>query len=399
MFDTLQPAPPDPILGLAEAFRADSNPDKVNLAVGVFQDDGGGTPILEVVKAAEAALLAVEETKNYLPIAGDTSYRARVQAFIFKGPASETGERATTLQTPGGTGALRVGAEFVRFAAPASKVWLSAPTWANHRGVFGAVGFDPIEYPWYDATTRGLDVAGLREALNSIPADDVVVLHACCHNPTGADPDPALWKEVAAAAAERKWLPFLDAAYLGFGAGLAEDRAATEAFAAAGVPFLQSTSFSKNLAMYRERVGALTFVGADQAHAGVALSQLQRIVRVLYSNPPSHGAAVAARVLGDRMLRTRWEDELRGMRERIQDMRRRLVEGLAARGVAQDFSFIEKQKGMFSYSGLGDTAVERLRTEKSIYMVKGGRINVAGLRSGNLEYVCDAIASLDTRPA
>ena len=393
MFETLQAAPPDPILGLTEAWRDDPRAEKVNLGVGVFQDDAGQVPVLETVKAAEAALLAGEITKNYLPIAGDPEFRRHVQAFALEGPPS-AGERAVTLQTPGGTGALRIGAEFVRFASPDARVWLSRPTWANHGGVFQAAGIECAEYAWYNEKTRALDFDGLRDALSEIPAGDVVLLHACCHNPTGVDPDPGQWCEIAGLAAKQGWLAFLDAAYVGFGTGLAEDRAATTAFAATGVPFLQSTSFSKNLAMYRERVGALTFVGADAAQATAAQSQIQRLVRVLYSNPPSHGAAVAARILGDRLLRTRWEAELGAMRERIHKVRRLLVEGLSARGVARDFSFIRRQQGMFSFSGLGDAAVARMRHEFAVYMVKGGRINVAGLTSGNIDYVCDAMASV-----
>ncbi len=394
MFNTLKPAPPDPILGLTEAWREDPNPQKVNLGVGVYKDDGGRTPVLEAVKAAEAALLAAETTKTYLPIAGDPDFRRRVQAFVFEGPAETAGPRAVTLQTPGGTGALRVGAEFVRFAAPDARVWLSAPTWPNHAGVFSAAGMEASAYPWYDAAAHRLDTAEMLAALRAVPAGDVVVLHACCHNPSGADPAPEQWLEIAAAAADAGWLPFLDAAYLGFARGLVQDRAATEAFAAAGVPFLQATSFSKNLALYGERVGALTFVGPDEGTAATALSQLQRIVRVLYSNPPIHGAAVAARVLGDRLLRARWEEELTAMRERIHAVRGELVDGLAARGVPGDFSFLRTQQGMFSFSGLSDEAVARLRTEKAIYIVKGGRINVAGLTRGNLDYVCDSIAEV-----
>jgi aspartate/tyrosine/aromatic aminotransferase len=394
MFDSLTPAPPDPILGLTEAWRDDPNPKKVNLGVGVFKDDRGETPVLETVKAAAAAILAAETSKNYLPIAGDPAYRKRVQTFVFEGPAATAAERAVTIQALGGTGALRVGAEFVRFARPEGRAWLSTPTWANHRGVFAATGMDIRQYPWYDAPTRELDADAMLASLREVPAGDTVVLHACCHNPSGVDPEPGQWAAIAAAAAERGWLPFLDTAYLGFGRGLAEDRTATEAFAAAGVPFLQATSFSKNLALYGERVGALTFVGPEAGVAATVLSHLQRIVRVLYSNPPMHGAAIAARILGDRLLRTRWEEELGAMRDRIHAVRGELVDRLAARGVAQDFSFIRKQQGMFSFSGLSDDAVARLRAEKAIYIVKGGRINVAGLTSANLDYVCDSIAEV-----
>jgi len=394
MFEQLQPAPPDSILGLTEAWREDPRPEKVNLGVGVFKDDDGNTPVLEAVKAAEAALLAGESTKNYLPSAGDPDYRRHVQTFVLEGVSAPVAERAVTLQAPGGTGALRIGAEFIRFALPGARVWLSRPTWANHYGVFNAAGLESEEYAWYDAETHALAFDDLRTALRDVPAGDVVLLHACCHNPTGVDPDPAQWSEIAGCAAERGWLPFLDAAYLGFGKGLEEDRAATKAFAAAGVPFLQSTSFSKNMSLYRERVGALTFVAGDAAQAAAALSQIQRRVRVLYSNPPSHGAAVAARILGDRLLRTRWEAELGEMRERIHAMRRQLVDGLAARGAKRDFSFIRAQQGMFSFSGLDDAAVARMREEFSIYMVKGGRVNVAGVTRGNIDYVCDAMAAV-----
>jgi aspartate/tyrosine/aromatic aminotransferase len=392
MFEQVQPAPPDPILGLTDAWKADPNPAKVNLGVGIYQNAAGQSPVLDSVKAAEAALLAAERTKNYLPISGDPEFGRLVERLLFRGSEAEVNDRACTAHTPGGTGALRVGADFLRDAGAGPVAWLSAPTWANHRGVFAAAGFTLRDYPYYDPAARNVDAPAWLDALRRIPRGEVVVLHAACHNPSGADPDAALWTAVAEIAAKAGWIPFLDNAYLGFGRGLDEDRIAFGAFLRAGVEFLAATSFSKNMGLYRERVGALTVVcPSTQARDAVA-SRVKKVVRVLYSNPPSHGGEVARRILSDPVLEVFWLRELDAMRERILGMREAFVRGMTARSVPADFSFVARQSGMFSLLGLSADQVAWLKARKSLYMTSDGRINVAGLTATNLDVVCDALA-------
>ncbi|MFV0437808.1 MAG: aromatic amino acid transaminase [Desulfopila sp.] len=393
MWKGIEAAPADAIFGLTEAFKKDSNPQKVNLGVGVYKDDQGNTPVLHCVKAAEKLLLERETTKGYLPIPGDAAYGAGVRQLIF-GEQSEViaAGRAVTAHAPGGTGALRVGAELLKKFTRGAKVWISRPTWVNHKGVFAAVGFPLGEYAYYDATSMGLDFPAMVADLEAVPAGDIVVLHACCHNPSGVDLSGEQWRQVVAISKARGWIPFLDFAYQGFGAGLEQDRVAVEEFAAAGGDFFVASSFSKNFGLYNERVGALTVVSPSQAETAVAMSHLKTTVRVLYSNPPAHGGLVVATVLGDPALCRQWQGELAAMRERIVAMRSALVDGLAARGVGRDFSFITSQHGMFSFSGLNDEVVQWLRQHKAIYVVGGGRINLAGLTSTNIDYVCDAIA-------
>ena len=391
MFSNLQPAPPDAILGLTEAFRLDASPCKVNLGVGVYKDDAGGTPILECVKEAERRLAATETTKTYLPISGSPAYGRHVQALLF---GAEVPDRARTAHTPGGTGGLRVGGDLIRELSPAASVWLSRPTWANHQAVFAASGLAIREYPYYRPERHDIDFDALRETLDGVPAGDIVLLHVCCHNPTGVDLTGAQWSEVARLAAARGWIPFLDFAYQGFGDGLAEDAAGLQPFLAAGLEFFVASSFSKNFGLYCERAGALTLVARSAAEAETAFSHLKVSIRRNYSNPPAHGGNIVATILGDDALRACWLRELAGMRDRIRAMRSALVAGLAARGVAQEFSFIERQRGMFSFSGLSDEQVARLRTERSIYIVRGGRINVAGITTRNLDYLCDAVAEV-----
>ena len=393
MWKNIEAAPADSILGLTEAFRKDPSPQKVNLGVGVYKDDAGRTPILECVKVAEKILLEKESTKSYLPISGDPAYAAGVQKLIF-GEGSEVlaNKRAATVHAPGGTGALRVGADLLKKFMPNAKVWLSAPTWANHKGVFSTAGFALAEYRYYDPATKGVDFAGMVKSLKAIPAGDIVLLHACCHNPSGVDLDDEQWREVVAIAGGRGWMPFLDFAYQGFGAGVDEDRYAVEQFAATGRDFFVASSFSKNFGLYNERTGALTLVSPDAEESAVAMSHLKTVIRVNYSNPPAHGGLVAATILGDPALYGQWLGELAAMRERIVAMRTALVDGLNARGVAGDFSYIKRQRGMFSFSGLSDATVAWLREHKNIYMVGGGRINLAGLSPQNIDYVCDAIA-------
>ena len=387
-------APPDSILGLTEAFRNETNPRKVNLGVGVFKDEAGQTPVLQCVKKAEQRLLEREKTKSYLPIGGSPAFATQALDLLYGAHSAVAEGRVRAAQTPGGTGALRVGSDFLAKWLPNATAWVSNPTWANHKGIFAAARLPVKEYAYYNAALRGVDFPAFRASLENIPAGDIVLLHVCCHNPTGADLSAAEWAEVAGIAKARGWMPFFDFAYQGFGDGVEEDRAPLQLFLDAGLEFLVASSFSKNLGLYNERVGALSLAAADRDTAVKAYSNIETTVRVNYSNPSNHGGAVAAEVLGDKELRALWLGELAGMRDRIKGLRSKLVDGLQARGVKQDFSFINRQRGMFSFSGLSDDQVNFLIKEKAIYIVKGGRINVAGLAASNLDYVCDAIAGL-----
>jgi len=393
MWKSIQPAPPDSILGLTEEFKKDQNPQKVNLGVGVYKDDDGNTPVLRCVKAAEKELLETQTSKSYLPISGDPAYAAAVQRLIF-GESNDviTEKRAATIHAPGGTGALRVGADLIYKFAPDARVWVSSPTWANHNGIFGAAGFEISQYGYYNSDQKSLDFDKMMADLGKIPAGDVVVLHACCHNPSGVDLNFDQWKQVADLAAKKSWIPFLDFAYQGFGDGVDEDRFAVEQFASAGIDFLVASSFSKNFGLYNERTGAITVITPTAEEAGVAMSHLKTVVRTNYSNPPAHGGLVATMILDTPELHKMWLEELAAMRDRIVNMRKSLVAGLAAQGVEGDFSFIEKQRGMFSFSGWSDDVVSRLRKDSNIYVVGGGRINLAGLTTSNIEYVCKAVA-------
>lgn len=393
MWRKIEAAPADSILGLTEAFKNDTNPEKVNLGVGVYKDEDGQTPVLQCVKAAEKLLLEKEGTKSYLPIPGDPVYAREVQNLLF-GTESEVikSERAVTAHAPGGTGALRVGGDLLKKFHPDAKLWVSKPTWANHIGVFKTAGFQLSEYDYYDSDTKSVAFESLLASLKRIPAGDVVLFHACCHNPSGVDLNAEQWGQVAAIGKERGWIPFLDFAYQGFGESVEDDRSAVLAFIATGVDLFIASSFSKNFGLYNERTGALTIVSPTAADAAVAMSHLKATIRVIYSNPPAHGGLVVATILTDAVLHKQWLEELAGMRDRIRAMRVALVEGLAARGVELDFSYITTQRGMFSFSGLSDGIVNWLRDNKSIYVVGGGRINLAGLTVSNIDYVCDSIA-------
>ena len=393
MWKGIEPAPADAILGLTEAFKNDSNPDKVNLGVGVYKDEQGMTPVLKCIKAAERRLVDTQVTKGYLPISGDPAYGAKVQQLLF-GTESDVvvSGRAATVQSPGGTGALRCGANLLKKFKPEASVWVSTPTWANHKGIFTAGGFGICDYPYYKAETKAVDFDAMLDCLEKVPAGDIVLLHVCCHNPTGVDLSAAQWDQVVAVAVEKGWTPFLDFAYQGFGDSLESDRAAVEKFAAAGIDFYVASSFSKNFGLYNERTGALTIVAPTKEEADVAMSHVKTVIRVNYSNPPAHGGLAAQTVLGDPALYEQWIGEVAEMRERIKAMREALVDGLTARGVDQDFSFIKEQRGMFSFSGLSDEVVAWLKEHKAIYIVNGGRINLAGLTAANIDYVCDSIA-------
>lgn len=393
MWKEIEPAPADAILGLTEAYKKDTSPNKVNLGVGVYKDGQGKTPVLKCIKAAECRLIETQATKGYLPISGDPDYSMSVQKLIFGAKSKVIAEGcAATIHAPGGTGALRVGAELLKKFKPSAKLWVSAPTWANHKGIFSAAGFEIADYSYYSSKTRGVDFDAMLACLENVPADDIVLLHVCCHNPTGVDLTAEQWDRIVAVAIEKGWTPFLDFAYQGLGNGVELDRVAVEKFAAAGMDFYVASSFSKNFGLYCERTGALTIVTPTAAEAKIAMSHVKLIVRVNYSNPPSHGGLAALTVLQDDALTEQWIGEVAEMRERIKAMRKALVDGLAARGVDQDFSFITEQCGMFSFSGLSDEVVAWLRENRSIYIVKGGRINLAGLNAANMDYVCDSIA-------
>jgi len=393
MWEKIEAAPPDSILGLTDAFKNDPSPHKVNLGVGVYKDEGGTTPILDCVKVAERVLLEKEKTKSYLPISGDPAYAAGVQKLLF-GEDSEVirSARAVTAHAPGGTGALRVGGELLKKFKPDAKVWISSPTWANHKGIFNTAGFELADYGYYNPETKRVDFEALTASLEAVPAGDVVLLHTCCHNPSGVDLNEEQWAKVAELAKEKGWIPFLDFAYQGFGESVESDRCAVEKFSEAGIDFYIASSFSKNFGLYNERTGALTVVCPTSAAAAVAMSHLKATIRVIYSNPPAHGGLVVATILADDVLRSQWLEELAKMRDRIKAMRSALVEGLSSRGVEGDFSYITEQRGMFSFSGLTDDIVAWLRENKAIYVVGGGRINLAGLTSANIDYVCDSIA-------
>jgi aromatic-amino-acid transaminase len=395
LFSAVEMAPRDPILGLNEQFNADTNPNKVNLGVGVYSDDNGKLPLLQCVQMAEKTMMDKPTARGYLPIDGIAAYDAAVKSLVF-GADSEavTAGRVATIQSLGGTGGLKVGADFLKRLSPDAKVLISDPSWENHRALFTNAGFQVDSYTYYDAAKRGVDFDGMLAALNAAAAGTIVVLHACCHNPTGYDITAAQWDQVIAACKTRNLTPFLDMAYQGFAQGIAEDGAAVAKFVAAGLTFLVSTSFSKSFSLYGERVGALSVLCTDKEEAGRVLSQLKIVIRTNYSNPPTHGGAVVAAVLNNPELRALWEKELGEMRVRIKAMRQKLVDGLKAAGIAQDMGFITSQIGMFSYSGLTKDQMVRLRSEFGVYGTDTGRMCVAALNSKNIDYVCASIAKV-----
>ena len=395
LFSAVEMAPRDPILGLNEQYNADPNPAKVNLGVGVYFDDQGKLPLLQCVRAAEQAMMEKPAPRGYLPIDGIAAYDNGVKSLVF-GADSDVVQsgRVATVQAIGGTGALRIGADFLKKVSPNARVLISDPSWENHRALFTQAGFTVGTYLYYDAANRGINFAGFLADLQAAPAETIVVLHACCHNPTGYDITPAQWDEVVQVVKSRKLTAFLDMAYQGFGHGIAEDGAVVGKFVAAGVNFFVSTSFSKSFSLYGERVGALSVVCQSKEEAGRVLSQLKIAIRTNYSNPPTHGAAVVAAVLNTPALRQQWEQELGAMRVRIKQMRQALVEGLQAAGIEQDMSFVTRQIGMFSYSGLSKEQMVRLRSEYGVYGTDTGRMCVAALNSGNIAYVCESIAKV-----
>ncbi len=395
IFAAVEMAPRDPILGLTEAFNGDSRQSKVNLGVGVYYDDNGKVPLLAAVKAAEKTRLEAAPPRGYQPIEGSAAYNKAVQDLVFGAGSALIGEgRVVTVQALGGTGALKVGADYLRRLLPEAKVYISDPSWENHRALFEAAGFAVANYPYYDAATRGVDAQAMTATLSTLPAGSIVVLHACCHNPTGADLSADQWRQVITAIRARGLVAFIDMAYQGFADGIEPDAMAVRLFAESGLQFLVSSSFSKSFSLYGERVGALSVVTASRDEAARVLSQIKRVVRTNYSNPPTHGGAIVAAVLTNPELRRTWEEELAGMRERIRSMRAGLVDNLKAHDVTQDFAFVTRQRGMFSYTGLSAPQVERMKTEYGIYAVSTGRICLAALNSRNLDYVAQAIAAI-----
>jgi len=392
MWKNIEAAPADAILGLTEAFKSDPRFAKVNLGVGVYKNEEGHTPILDSVKKAEKILFETENTKSYMPIAGEAAYGTEVQKMIF----GSVCERAATVHTPGGTGALRVAGEILKQFSSGT-IWVSNPTWANHKNIFTASGLTIKDYPYYNPETKELDEDAFFAALETVPEGDCVLLHACCHNPTGVDLSSTQWDRAAAIAKTNGWTALLDFAYQGFSEGVEADRVGVEAFLASETDIMVASSFSKNFGLYRERTGALTSVAADAGGAAVAMSHLKKTARVIYSNPPAHGGQIVTTILQNEDLSNLWRSELDAMRERIAQARAALAAGLKARGVQMDWSFMTRQKGMFSFSGLTREQVNFLKEERSIYIVGSGRINVAGLTPGNMAGVCDAVAEAMAR--
>ncbi|GAB2714672.1 MULTISPECIES: amino acid aminotransferase [Comamonas] len=395
LFSSVEMAPRDPILGLNEQYTADTNPNKVNLGVGVYFDDNGKLPLLQCVQAAEKAMMDKPTPRGYLPIDGIAAYDNAVKALVFGADSQVvTSGRVATVQAVGGTGGLKIGADFLKRLNPQAKVLISDPSWENHRAIFQNAGFEVASYRYYDAANRAIDFDGMIADLNAAAAGTVVVLHACCHNPTGYDITAAQWDKVIEVVKAKNLVAFLDMAYQGFGHGIAEDGAVIGKFIAAGLNIFVSTSFSKSFSLYGERVGALSVVATDKEEASRVLSQLKVVIRTNYSNPPTHGGAVVAAVLNNPELRALWEKELGEMRVRIKEMRQKLVDGLKAAGVKQDMSFITTQIGMFSYSGLSKDQMVRLRSEFGVYGTDTGRMCVAALNSKNIEHVCASIAKV-----
>ncbi|HEX7492472.1 MAG TPA: amino acid aminotransferase [Candidatus Limnocylindrales bacterium] len=392
---SLKPAPPDPILGLAESFKADTRPHKVNLSVGVYVDDSGTTPLIPSVSEAERRLLAKAGSKGYLPIDGRPGYKSSVRDLIFGADHEIVASgRSVTAQTPGGTGALRVAADFLIQTGSNKTIWLSDPTWPNHPQLFSMAGFSAKTYPYLDASGRGLDVDKMLAALRTATPGDVVLLHGSCHNPSGVDPDQATWAAIGEVVAERELVPIVDFAYQGFGFGLREDADWLVGLARPGLEFLVCTSYSKNFALYNERVGALTLVAADSDRAAAALSHIKIAIRANYSNPPAHGGDIVETILTDPGLRAQWEVDLAGMRNRILGNRAALVDALVAAGVPGNWEPLRRQRGMFALLGLSADQVARLRDEFGVYVVSRGRINVAGLTAANMPTVIAAVKAV-----
>ena len=395
MFESMDKAPADPIMGITELYNTDTNPKKINLSMGVFKDEQGNTPLLDCVKEAEAKIYATEDTKAYSAIEGFSSFNDAVLPLIF-GTKHEavTSGRAATIHTPGGSGALRVVADFLYKLSASKIIWVSDPTWVNHINIFETAGLQVKRYPYFDRATNGLAFDTLMSALKDIPSGDTVLFHGCCHNPTGVDPSNDQWQQISNLVHGNGLLPLLDFAYQGFAEGIREDGEGPLKLVQPGKETLICGSFSKNFALYNERTGSLTAVAADAAAVNVATSQIKSVIRAIYSSPPAHGGIIVSTILNDPDLRNQWESELKQMRERIQNMRQLLAETLTAKGVPGDHSFITRQRGMFSFSGLNSTQVEQLKNDHSVYIVGNGRINVAAITPDNCDALCEAIANV-----
>ncbi|MCL1048266.1 aspartate/tyrosine/aromatic aminotransferase [Shewanella abyssi] len=395
IFSQIELAPADPILGLTDAFKADPREDKVNLGVGIYKDESGKTPILKAVKLAEEQLLKTEESKSYLGMEGVQAYNRAVQTLLFGADHTVVNNaRALTAQAPGGTGSLRVAVEFLVRHTNADTIWVSNPTWANHQNIFQSAGLKIKSYGYYKAETHGLDFDAMLSDLAGAKEGDLVLLHGCCHNPTGIDLNEAQWQQVAEVCVAKSLVPLFDFAYQGFGTGVEEDAAGLRIVANTVPELIIANSFSKNFGLYNERIGAVTVVAANDAAAINAFSQIKSTIRASYSNPPAHGALIVSTILEDESLKQLWHDELQGMRERIAEMRSLFVASLKEHGVSQDFGFISSQNGMFSFSGLNKAQVKRLKDEFGVYIVGSGRISVAGMTKSNMPIICKAIAAV-----
>ena len=392
MFETLKPVGMDPILGLMAAFRADTRETKIDLGVGVYQDDRGRTPVMTSVKDAEAKLMELELTKSYQGIAGDPDYNQRMMSLIFGADHSILSSgRVKSIQAPGGSGALRVGAEVIQRATPSSKLWVGVPTWPNHIPLLGSAGFEIKEYPYYDMATHQINGDAMMETLRQVPAGDMVLLHGCCHNPTGADLSHEQWDQIADLALERGFIPFIDTAYQGLGDGLDEDAYGMRMMADRLPELVIASSCSKNFGLYRERTGSITFIAKNSQQAEIVASQAMSIARQIYSMPPAHGALLVSLILGDQQLRANWQAELEEVRLRIKSMRTLLTNGIQGNSAGVDFSHIEQQKGMFSFLGITTPQLDRLRDEFGIYIVSSTRVNLAGINSSNIDYISESM--------
>ncbi|WP_462176667.1 amino acid aminotransferase [Pseudoalteromonas gelatinilytica] len=394
MFSELKPLPTDPILGLMAAFKQDTNPKKIDLGVGVYKDEQGNTPVLKAVKKAEAFRLENETSKSYIGLAGNLDYCQKMENLLLGEHPALLANRVRTAQAPGGTGALRVAAEFIKRCNKDATVWVTTPTWANHISLFEAAGLTVKEYPYYDYENKDLLFDDMINTLKQVPKGDVVLFHACCHNPSGMDLNAEQWSTVAELAVEVGFTPLVDIAYQGFGSSLEEDAAGLRKLAAAVDELIICSSCSKNFGLYRERIGACSIIAKDAATADISNSVLLSVVRSIYSMPPAHGADIVSTILGSTELTQMWHDELDEMRNRINGLRTLIKESLAAKGIDQDFSFIDRQNGMFSFLGINKEQIERLQKEYSIYIVGSSRVNVAGISDANIDYFANAVADV-----
>lgn len=394
MFSQLKQLPPDPILGLTVKYKADTNPDKIDLGAGIYKDENGNTPVLACVKKAESFRTESEASKAYLGSTGSAVFNSRINDLNLGDHKVIRENRIRTVSTPGGTGALRVAGEFINSCTPGATIWVSNPTWANHQGVFTAAGLNVQTYPYYDYDNKCLDFPNMIEALKKVPRGDVVLLHACCHNPSGMDPNNEQWQQIAEVAKETGFTPIIDMAYQGFGHGLEEDAFGVRLMADSVEEMILCSSCSKNFGLYRERIGACSIIGKSAESAEIINSVLLRVVRVNYSMPPAHGAALVETILGSEELTAEWHVELKEMRDRINGMRHLLVDKLAENGVTRDFSFIAQQNGMFSFLGIDKEQVQRLQDEFSIYIVGSSRISLAAISPSNVDYLSKSIAKV-----